>query len=85
MGLVCGFLYPCDKITQYVGMMHTCVFNGDIRRLSQLSVRCPKKSFEPHPRLLYFRHAIPLANRQPKLARPVDYYVGDVDCLKLRV
>ena len=38
-----------------------------------------------HPLLLYFRHAIPLANLQPKLAHTVYYYVGNVDCLKLRV
>ena len=62
-------------------MMHTYVFNGEIGRLYQLSVRSPEKLFKWHPRLLYCRHAIPLANRQLKLARPVEYNLGDVDRL----
>ena len=66
-------------------MMHTCVFNGDIRRLSLLSVRYLEKMFESHLRLLYFWHVVPLANRHPKLSRPMDYYVGGADFLKLRV
>ena len=40
------FLYPCDDIAHHVGMMHTGVFNGEVRRLSHLSVSCPKKKFE---------------------------------------
>ena len=66
-------------------MMHTCAFNGDIGRLSQLLVRCPEELFESHPRLLYCQHVIPLSNHHPKLARLVDYYVDNVDCLQLRV
>ena len=77
--LLQGFLYPCDDIVHYVVMMNTYVFIGEIRRLSQLLVRCLEKLFELHPHLLYCRHAIPLVNRQPVLARPVDYYVGDVE------
>ena len=63
--------------------MHTVVFDGEVRHILQLSVRCPKKLFESHPRLLDFRHAIPLTNRQPELACPVDYHLGNVDCLYL--
>ena len=63
--------------------MHTCNFNSEIRRLSQLSVRRPEKLFKTNPYLLYFRNAIPLANFQPRLARLVEYYVSDIDCLEL--
>ena len=63
--------------------MNTCIFNGEIERLSQLSVRFPEKLFESHPRLLYCRHAIPLANLQPELARMVEYDVGDADRLEM--
>ena len=66
-------------------MMHICVLNNDIRRIYQLSVRCLEKLFESHPCLLYFRHANKLTNCQPELSCPADYYIGDVDCLKLRV
>ena len=77
--LLQGFLYPCNNTTHHVGMMHTCVFNSEIILLSQLLLSCTEKLFELHPRLLYFWHAIPLANRQPVLSRVVDYYVSDVD------
>ena len=66
-------------------MIHTGVFNGEVRRLSLISVSCPKKLFEPQQCLLDFRHAIPLLNYQPKLACPVGDHVGDVNCLKLGV
>ena len=66
-------------------MMHAGVFNGEVGQLSQLSVICPEKYFEPHPRLLYFQHAIPLVNFHPELVRPVDDHVGDVNCLQLGV
>ena len=64
-------------------MMHTRVFNSDIRRLSQLSVRRPEKLFKTNPCLLHFWNAIPLANRQPGFARLVEYDVSDIDCLEL--
>ena len=51
--LLQGFMYPCNNIAHHVVIMHTCVFNGEIKRLYQLSVRHPKKLFELHPRLLY--------------------------------
>ena len=38
-----------------------------------------------NPRLLYFRHAIPIANHQPKLSRPVEYDVSDIDRLELHI
>ena len=60
-------------------MMHTRVFDSEFGHLSQILVRCPKKIFKSHPRILYFRHAIPLLNCQPELACPVEYCVGDVD------
>ena len=66
-------------------MMHTGIFNGEVGLLSQLLVRFPEILFEPHPRLLDFRHVIPLMNLQPKLARPVDCHVGNVNCLQLGV
>ena len=79
------FLYPCDNIAHRVGMMHTDIFNGEIRILSLLLVVFPEKLFEPHPRLLNFWNAILLPNRQPKLFCPADYHVGDVNCLQLGV
>ena len=36
------FLYFCNNITDHVGMMHAHVFNGEIGRLCQLSVRRPE-------------------------------------------
>ena len=66
-------------------MMHTGVINSEVGRLSQLLVICPEKLFEPHLHLLDCRHVIPLANRQPEIACPVEYDVGDVDCLYLCV
>ena len=48
-------------------------------------MRCPKKLFEPYPCLIYFQNAVPLANFQPKPARPANYHVGDVHGLELRV
>ena len=62
-------------------MMHARIFKGDIGRLYQLSVRCTEKLLKSHPRLLYLRNAIPLENRQPELACPVEYDAGDVDRL----
>ena len=59
------------------------ILNGEIGRLSQLSVRRPKKLFKTNSRLLYFWHAIPLANLQPELARMVEYDVGDADRLEM--
>ena len=66
-------------------MMHTGVFNGEVRHLLYISLSFPKKLFETHPHLLDFRNVIPLTNRQPELSRPVDYHVGDVNCLQLGV
>ena len=37
--LLKGCLWPYNNIVHHVGMMRICAFNGDIRRLSQLSVR----------------------------------------------
>ena len=47
-----GFLYPCNNIADHFGVVNFRVFNGDIGRLSQLSMRHPKKMFETNPRLL---------------------------------
>ena len=66
-------------------MVHSRIFNDDIGRLSQLSVRGPKKLFETNPRLLYCRNMIPLANFYPRLARPVKYDVGNICCLVLGI
>ena len=54
-------------------MFYACIFNGDIGRLSQLFFRRPEKLVKTKLRLLYVRHEIPIANRHPKLARPVEY------------
>ena len=66
-------------------MMHSVVLNGEVGRLSQILVSCPEKLFETHPRILDLRHAIPLANRQTELDRPVDYHIGNVNRLQLCV
>ena len=64
-------------------MINARIFNGEIRRLSQLSIRRPEKLFETIPRFLYCRHAIPLANFQPELAHRVEYDIGDIERLEL--
>ena len=70
---------------EHVGVVHPRVFDGEIGRLSQLSVRRLEKLFETNPRLLYCRNMIPLANFYPGLARPVKYDVGNIGCLGLGI
>ena len=73
-------LYPCNDIAHHFGMMHTRV--STVRSdVSLSSLWDGQKLSKLHPRLLYFRHEIPLANRQPKLACSVEYDICDVDSL----
>ena len=78
-----GFLYPCNEITDHVGVMHSRVFNGEIGRISQLSVRHTNKLLKTNPRLMYCRNAIPIANRHPELDRSLEYDVSNIYCLEL--
>ena len=48
-------------------------------------MRLLEKLFKPHPRLLDFQNAIPLANILPKLFCPVNDRVRDVQILVLCV
>ena len=56
---------------------------SDVSRSSRCAVQ--KTSFEPNPRPLDFFHAIPFANRQSKLARPVNNHIRNIHGLIFRV
>ena len=46
---------------------------------------CPKKLLETNPHLMYGCHIVPFANCKHKITRTVNYHVGNVDGLVLRV
>ena len=81
--LLQDFLQPCNHIAHHVCVVHVGVFHGEIEVFLDLLVCCPKKNIEPDPCPLDCCHAVPFANRQSKLACPMDNDVSYVHRLVL--